>query len=158
MKRTILESKEKEKEITLDEDYMVFRISSNNYGIKIRNIKKLLKKGRILNVHGAPSYFMGLTSINGEIYPVFDLKSKLSIENSEKYGKFSVVAIVVLDQEYLAIVADAVLDIYKISAGDIKAAVVNKSEKTLTPYEVNFADISIKIIDLEKLFELKSLH
>jgi purine-binding chemotaxis protein CheW len=158
MKRIALESEEKDKELILDEDYMVFRIASDNYGIKIRNIKKLLKKGNILSVHGAPEYFIGLTSVNGEIYPVFDLKRKLSLENSEKYGKFSVIAILDMEQENLAIIADAVLDIYRISPKDMKKAVASKNEKILTPYEVNYLDFEIKIIDLKKLFELKNLH
>jgi hypothetical protein len=40
----------------------------------------------------------------------------------------------------------------------MKKAVASKNEKILTPYEVNYLDFEIKIIDLKKLFELKNLH
>jgi chemotaxis signal transduction protein len=63
-----------------------------------------------------------------------------------------------MEQENLAIIADAVLDIYRISPKDMKKAVASKNEKILTPYEVNYLDFEIKIIDLKKLFELKNLH
>lgn len=152
------ESYQVDSRLEFTEEYIVFKIESKNYGINIKHIKKILKKCDILEVHGFPDYILGLINVSGEIFPLFDLKNKFSLENSGKYGKFSVIVVLNFQGEELALITDSVVDIYNVSLNDLKPASLNKREGNFVPCEAIFLDLNIKILSLAEIFKLKNLY
>lgn len=139
-------------------EYLVFKISNENFGVEVKSIKQIIKKGDILPVHGLPNFILGLTSVNGEIFPVIDLKEKFELLPKNKYDNFSVIIVLFSGDEELSLIADSVLDIYSVFAKDLKPTVINKKNKVFTPFESSILDLSFKIIDLEEIFSLKNLY
>lgn len=139
-------------------EYLVFRIADENYGVEVKYVKQIIKKGDILPVHGLPNFILGLTSVNGEIFPVIDLKAKFELLPNNKYDKFSIIIVLIVEEEEVSIIADSVLDIYTIFTKDLQPTVINKKDKIFTPFESSILDLHFKIIDLEQIFNLKNLY
>lgn len=57
-----------------------FRLGEEIYGVRIEHVKEILKPLQITPVPRAPDYLKGVTSLRGEIIPVFDLKKRLGLE------------------------------------------------------------------------------
>mgnify|MGYP000028170649 CR=1 FL=1 len=77
-----------EKNLTLfdtDNDYILFDISDELYAIKILDIKEIVSNRTIVEVEDLPEYIKGFANIRNIIFPIFELKQDLALENSKKY-------------------------------------------------------------------------
>lgn len=140
------------------EDYVVFKIANETYAIRLKYIKEVVKKGELLCVPDLPDYITGLTNIRGEIFPVFDLKNKFSLENTKKYGKYSVIIILVFENDELALIADSIIDIYNIPQENLKPHFLETEQKKFITFETSLEDFNVKVLNLNELFKLKKLY
>jgi purine-binding chemotaxis protein CheW len=63
---------------------MVFRLSSEIYGIKLSFIKEVLaNQVKITSVPNSPSYYLGILNLRGDLISVIDLKKRFSLESEE---------------------------------------------------------------------------
>jgi Chemotaxis signal transduction protein len=75
-----------EKNLTLfdtDNDYILFDISDELYAIKILDIKEIVSNRTIVEVEDLPEYIKGFANIRNIIFPIFELKQDLALENSK---------------------------------------------------------------------------
>ncbi len=139
-------------------DYVVFQIGIDTFATKLENIKEIVKKTDILPVNELPSFINGFTNIRGEIFPVFDLKNHRNQKEKVEYGKYSVIIILVKDNEEMALLADNIIDIYNIPDNQLISSVLkDKKEHKIAPYETTIDDTTIKFFDIEELFKLKKI-
>ncbi len=66
-----------------------FKLGDEIYGVKIDYVREILKPLEITPVPRTPSYLKGVTSLRGEIIPVFDLKERLGLEGIQQDKKTS---------------------------------------------------------------------
>ena len=81
-----------EKNLTLfdtDNDYILFDISDELYAIKILDIKEIVSNRTIVEVEDLPEYIKGFANIRNIIFPIFELKQDLALENSKNSGLIS---------------------------------------------------------------------
>ncbi len=139
-------------------DYIVFQIGLDTFATKLENIKEIVKKTDILPVSELPSFINGFTNIRGEIFPVFDLKKKSNLKEKVNYGKYSVIIILMKDNEEMALLADNIIDIYNIPDNQlINSVLKDKKEHKITPYETTIDNTVIKFFDINELFRLKKI-
>ncbi len=147
-----------EKNLTLfdiENDYILFEISEEIYAIKILDIKEIVSNRTIIEVDDLPEYIKGFANIRNIIFPVFDLKQDLSLENSEKYGKYSVIVIFENPSENLALIADSVLDIYNIPKENIINSTGTDKLSRFIDFQVEMNNKTVKIINTSKIIKSK---
>lgn len=147
-----------EKNLTLfdiENDYILFEISEEIYAIKILDIKEIVSNRTIIEVDDLPEYIKGFANIRNIIFPVFDLKQDLSLENSEKYGKYSVIVIFENPSENLALIADSVLDIYNIPKENIIKSTGTDKLSRFIDFQVEMNNKTVKIINTSKIIKSK---
>lgn len=147
-----------EKNLTLfdtDNDYILFDISDELYAIQILDIKEIVSNRTIIEVDDLPEYIKGFANIRNIIFPIFDFKKDLALENSKKYGKYSVIVIFEDPSENLALIADSVLDIYNIPKESIRDSNGADRLSHFIDFEVEMNNRTIKIINTKKIIKSK---
>ncbi len=140
----------------VDNDYVLFEISDELYALKLLNIKEIVSNRNIVEIEDLPDFIKGFANIRNVIFPIFDLKKNLALENIKKYGKYSVIIIFEDSSEKLALLADSVLDIYNIPEESFKPyTVCNDKYCNFIEYEVELNNQNVKIINAEKFIKLK---
>jgi len=101
-------------------EFLSFRLGSEVYAVALTKIQQIIKPRSVTLVPGAPFYIMGIFSLRGMIIPVFDLRKRLGLAQTES-NRFNRIIIVQPKEEVLAgILVDQVLEVARIPAEEIE--------------------------------------
>ena len=153
MKNLVFSSEKNLSLFNIENDYILFQISDDIYAIKILDIKEIISNRKIVEIEDLPKYITGIVNIRNVIFPIFDLKKNLPLENFSKYGKYSVIVIFESSSDSCALLADSVLDIYNIPEENIKVCSIKEND--FIEFEVELNQKTVKIINVENLIKLK---
>jgi purine-binding chemotaxis protein CheW len=75
-------------------EYLAFMLASEEYAVKVEDVKEIIRGQRITTVPRTPEFVIGIISLRGVILPVFDIKKRLGLEGggSRKTSRIIVVA------------------------------------------------------------------
>ncbi|MDK2790554.1 MAG: purine-binding chemotaxis protein CheW [Methanothermococcus sp.] len=100
---------------------VVFKLSSNEYGLRVDEVREVLKVQDITSLPNTPDYIIGVTNIRGEITPIIDLRKKLNIYDTEEDNENEkLVMVIEIDNVPVGILVDAVSDVMQISKEQIE--------------------------------------
>lgn len=61
--------------------YVVFKLDDENYGVPIKYVETVEKLTKITRVPNAPYYINGVINLRGEVIPVMDLRKRFGLEH-----------------------------------------------------------------------------
>lgn len=61
--------------------YVVFKLDDENYGIPIKYVETVEKLTKITRVPNAPHYINGVINLRGDVIPVMDLRKRFGLEH-----------------------------------------------------------------------------
>ncbi|MBP2172014.1 chemotaxis protein CheW [Methanococcus voltae] len=100
---------------------VVFKLSTNEYGLRVNEVREVLKLQDITAIPNTPSYISGVTNIRGEIMPIIDLRKKLNLFDSLDTPEGDMLVMVVeIDGIPIGILVDFVSDVMQISSENIE--------------------------------------
>lgn len=101
---------------------VVFKLSSNEYGLRVDEVREVLKVQDITPLPNTPDYIIGVTNIRGEITPIIDLSRKLNIYNIEEENEETekLVMVIEIDNVPVGILVNAVSDVMQISKEQVE--------------------------------------
>ncbi|ABO35042.1 putative CheW protein [Methanococcus maripaludis C5] len=100
---------------------VVFKLSSNEYCLRVTGVREVLKLQDITSIPNTPSYIVGVTNIRGEIMPIIDLRKKLNLfEDAGDEDDEKLVMVVEIDGVPIGILVDSVSDVMQISSEQIE--------------------------------------
>jgi len=75
-------------------EYLAFMLASEEYAVKVEDVKEIIRGQSITAVPRTPEFVIGIISLRGVILPVFDIKKRLGLEGggSRKTARIIVVA------------------------------------------------------------------
>ncbi|ACM61223.1 purine-binding chemotaxis protein CheW [Caldicellulosiruptor bescii] len=134
------------------EQYLVFRLADEHYGLNVNNIENIEKLMPITRVPHTKQYVKGVINLRGEIVPVIDLREKIGVEK-EEFGEETRILIVNWKGEFkVGLIIDEVLDVVYLSKEDFDQATRDRNEFKFSIAKYN--GMLINIINLEDvLFE-----
>lgn len=65
------------------DQFVVFQLGSEEYGVNVLQAKEIIKPKNITNVPNTPEHVLGVFNLRGQIVPVVDMKKRFSIELDE---------------------------------------------------------------------------
>jgi len=103
--------------------YLLFSVRNEHYGIPIEKVREIIRYEPVTLVHDSLDYIKGVINLRGIIIPVFDLKLKFGMEESEFNNKtvFIITDIIGESGDFnVALVVDAVHEVTVVDSNIVK--------------------------------------
>ncbi|MFD1801150.1 chemotaxis protein CheW [Mixta tenebrionis] len=140
-------------------EYLVFTLGAEEYGIEILKVQEIRGCERVTRIANTPDFITGVTNLRGVIVPIVDLRIKFGL-NVEKNSDKAVVIVLSLAQRVVGIVVDGVSDVQSLSAEQIKPA-PDFSVTLSTDYLLGLGSVEermIILVDIEKLLTSEEME
>lgn len=151
-----------EKKATSDNhgnEYLVFTLGNEEYGIEILKVQEIRGCERVTRLANTPEFITGVTNLRGVIVPIVDLRIKFDLAGVEINEK-TVVIVLSLAQRVVGIVVDGVSDVLSLNAEEIKPA-PDFSVTLSTDYLLGLGSVDermIILVDIEKLLTSEEME
>jgi len=131
---------------------VAFRVGEETFGLEIGEVREVVEYREVTPVPRSPSFVAGITSLRGAILPVVDLRRRLGISSSDP-GPETVILVVEAEGRKVGLVADRMLDIYKVSGRQILKGKSRKStvEEAYIREIINLEDQVVILLAVESL-------
>jgi purine-binding chemotaxis protein CheW len=101
------------------EEFLTFRLGAEEYAIDILQVREIRAREPITAIAGSPAFVRGVIHLRGAIVPIVDLSTKLGLRDA---AENAVTIIIMLSGRVLGVMVDAVSDVARLAAGDIRPA------------------------------------
>jgi purine-binding chemotaxis protein CheW len=101
------------------QEFLCFRVSSEIYAINILAIKEIIRPREVTEIPRTPGFVSGVLSLRGIIIPIFNMRLRLGLPESDKSGKERII-VVKKGEEFIGIVVDEVTQVVKIASATIE--------------------------------------
>lgn len=112
-------------------EYLAFMLGTEAYAIEIGSIVEILKPLPITEVPRANPDVVGVMSVRGRLVTVLDLKRRFRLARSFTMDKKSRILLVDAVDEEIGLLVDEVLQVYRLSEGEIEPPTVLGTEQPL---------------------------
>jgi len=96
-----------------------FMLSDEEYALDILEIKEIVRYQPVTPVPRSPAWLKGIVTLRGVIVPVFDLRSRLGLEEIE-HGPDTRIVIVYRGEEYAGLIVDGITQVMRVEAAAIE--------------------------------------
>lgn len=97
----------------MDNQIVVFMLSTESYGIEIALVESIVKVQRITPIPQAPDFIEGITNLRGTVLPVIDLRKRFGY-SSDEIGKDSRIIVVNINGVKSGLIVDEVSEVLTI--------------------------------------------
>ena len=136
--------------------YVVFKIHEEEYGIDIQKITTIEKLLNITRVPKAPEAVRGVVNLRGEIIPVVELAHKLRMKQSKSTDDTRIIIFKIEDIS-VGFIVDEVVEVLSIPTEQIENATQVSTDVTID-YIFGIGKVEERIVtllNLEKLIVIK---
>jgi len=102
-----------------NEQFVVFRIGDENYGLNIASVLEIMKEAKPIEVPLAPAHVKGVINLRGDIITVIELHELLNVTKGESTSDTRVIVVEAAGQK-AGIVVDEVMEVTVLSREDIQ--------------------------------------
>lgn len=102
------------------EQLVIFKLGKEEYGTNIQQVKEILKVPEITSMPRTPEFISGIISLRGQIIPVINLNNRFDlVKDSDETPQH--VIIVDLEDNPIGMIVDEVVDVSRVSKGEIES-------------------------------------
>ena len=102
-------------------EVLVFVLGSEEYGVDILKVQEIRSYEKVTPLPTAPAFLKGVVNLRGAIVPVIDLRTKFALPVADDDNR-SVVIVLHLAGRVVGAVVDAVSDVVRLRASEVKPA------------------------------------
>lgn len=131
-----------------------FRIGSETFGVRISNVREIVRVPEITSVPNAPDYLEGVINLRGKIIPVMDLRKRFG-QAEVQPDKKNRILVVDLDGKLVGLIVNAASEVLKIPPSEIETpgSMLQEGEAGFVTGVGKLNGRLIILIDLNKLFQ-----
>jgi len=74
-------------------EYLAFMLAKEEYAVKVEDVKEIIRLQKITNVPRAPDFVEGIISLRGVIIPVFNIRRRLGLDETERTRSTRIVVV-----------------------------------------------------------------
>lgn len=144
---------------TVGQEFLVFTLGDEEYGIDILKVQEIRGYDQVTRIANTPAFIKGVTNLRGVIVPIIDLRVKFSQENVT-YNDNTVVIVLNFSQRVVGIVVDGVSDVMSLTNEQIRPApefAVTLSTEYLTGLG-SLGERMLILVDIEKLLSSEEME
>jgi len=110
---------EDEEENTQANQYLLFNLGEEVYGIATAAVIEIVETQRITNVPDLPPYVKGVINLRGRVIPVVDLRLRFNMEEREHDDRTCFIVVDVTGTS-VGFIVDTVADVHRIAEKDVE--------------------------------------
>lgn len=110
-----------ERSLCTEEQYVVFRLAAEHYGLPIRSVREIIVIGAVTRLPHMESYMEGIVNLRGRIVPVINLRRKLGLSD-DCAGPSGRTIVTELGGMEVGLVVDDVVGVLRIDSASVQAA------------------------------------
>ena len=132
---------------------VIFNLGKEAYGIDIKKVVEIVLHQEIRHVPDAPSYIEGIVNLRGDIYPIYNLRTRFEMESKEADENTKIIVIRTPEMN-VGFIVDSVSEILNVPIRNIEDAPNIISSKDDGRYIQGVAKEENRIIvllDIDKL-------
>jgi len=140
-------------ELSLNENqYVVFRLGREVYGLEISTILEIITMQTITDVPGTEEYIEGVINLRGLVIPVFNLHKKFNLAGGELTRSTRIV-VVEVDGNNIGMLVDGVSEVVKIKNDIIEppSSILNGIDEEYLAGIAKLEDKLVILLDLSKV-------
>jgi purine-binding chemotaxis protein CheW len=99
--------------------YLVFHLGIEEYALDITRISEIIKVREFTDIPGTPQFILGIISLRGIVVPVFDLRRRLNLGESE-LTPTSRIVVCQLDDMTVGLLVDRIGQVVNLSDDDVE--------------------------------------
>ncbi len=137
---------------TTENQFLVFAISTEEYGVEIENVKEIIKVCNITKVPHTQSFVKGIINLRGDIIPVINIRERFNLQ-LKPYDERTCIIVLDFEGDSVGLIVDDVREVMYIDTNKIapppsaKYGYINRFIKS-----IGNTEFSVKqILDLNKL-------
>ena len=131
------------------QQYIVFKLNEQLYGISIQNVQIIEKIKPIMRVPKVATCIKGVMNLRGEIIPVVSLREQFKLETKEYTDKTRII-IVKLEDAMVGLIVDEVKEVIEIESTQVET-VQNIQGKMKTSHILGVGKVEENIVTLLNL-------
>ena len=138
--------------MTGDNQYVVFRLGREVYGLEISTILEIITMQTITEVPGTEDHIEGVVNLRGLVVPVFNLHKKFNIEGGEITRQTRIV-VVEVEGNNIGMLVDGVSEVVRISSEVIEppSKIMNGINEEFLLGIAKLEDCLVVLLDLAKV-------
>ena len=109
----------------MEHEYLTFFLDGEEYGVDILRVQEIRVWSPVTELPNTPPYMKGVINLRGIIVPIVDLRERFN-RNPLSYDATTVVIVLRAEKDnkqmIVGIVVDAVSEVYKVTANEIRKA------------------------------------
>lgn len=142
--------------MSLNNEYVIFKLNGEHYGIEIKNVENIEKLIPITRVPYTENFVEGVVNLRGVIIPVVDLRKRFNIP-ARILDDESRIIIVNLAEIKIGMIVDSSSEVLKLDREDIDAApIIRGNSGTEFIREIGKSEGRIiMLIDLNKVLGIE---
>lgn len=141
--------------------FLTFALNNEVYGVDIMKVMEIKGWQETTPIPDSPGYMKGVIDLRGIVVPIFDLKSRFGLGETE-IDSSKVVIVLTLGDKTIGILVDSVSDILSVSNDDIKSNPSAASDSQVESDYINGLiskdDSMIILLGVEKLFDIEVIE
>jgi purine-binding chemotaxis protein CheW len=136
------------------EEYLCFRVASEEYAISIMEIKEIIKPREVTEVPRAPKFVLGVISLRGLIVPIMDMRARLSLFCTEVSSRERIV-VIHREAGFCGLLVDEVIQVARIAKSAIEEppAVLDGIDRAFVKGLGHYDSRMIILLDLETILD-----
>jgi len=155
-------SDKKKHERIRGQEYLVFVLDNQEYGIDILTVQEIrgYHEQSVTRIANVPSFVKGVTNLRGVIVPIVDLRIKFNLPDVV-YDAQTVVVILNIASRVVGVVVDGVSDVLTLQPQQISDAPQFASNAFSTEYLTGIGTVDERmliLVDIEKLMTSEEME
>jgi purine-binding chemotaxis protein CheW len=102
------------------QQYVVFSVDEQVYGIEILKIKEVVSYRKITSLPNVKGFIKGIINLRGIILPVFDLREKFNLPETTYTAFHSIIVMEILGR-VMGVIVDEISDVIELFPEDVQA-------------------------------------
>lgn len=141
------------------QQFLTFVVDDEQYGIDLLKIREIKGWSETTRLPNTPQFLRGIMNLRGAVIPIFDLKSRFGMGESNPTDKH-VVIIVAVGKRLVGILVDSVSDIVEAGEHQVRPApqVETKLDKAFVEGLISLEEKMIILLNIESLFSVEALR
>ena len=107
-----------ERTVSNDEQYVNFRVGSEQYGIDIQNVQEVIRIPSITKIPQTLKFIRGIINLRGNIIPVIDMRERFNQESLD-YKETTRVIVIRLKSKLYGLIVDTVSQVVTLDNKEI---------------------------------------